>query len=109
MHGEESFQIVSLKLEHTCVRKFDFGSLTDYKWIAKHFGDKIRKNPEIKLGDIANLVKKKYNCTVTPNQCRAAKPFALTEYEKTLEEHYALIRCHTPKIGSSGSIHVAGV
>ena len=94
MNNEQSFQVISLKPEHTCVRNFEFGSLIDYKWLAKHFGDKIRKNPEIKLRDIADLVKKKYNCTVTANQCRAAKTLALTEYEKTLEEHYALIRSY---------------
>ena len=62
--------------------------------IAKHSGDKIRKNPEIKLKHIGDLVKKKYNCDVTPDQCRAAKNWTLTEYEKTLDEHYALIRSY---------------
>ncbi|GKA88094.1 multidrug resistance-associated protein 5 [Tanacetum coccineum] len=54
----------------------------------------IWKNPEIKLCDIADLVMKKYKCTITPNQCRSAKIWALSEYEKTREEHYRLLRSY---------------
>ncbi|GKE45527.1 multidrug resistance-associated protein 5, partial [Tanacetum coccineum] len=66
--------IKSLKPEHNCVRNFKFGSIVDYKWIGRHFGDKIRKNPEIKLCDIADL--------------------AMSEYEKTRKEHYRLLRSY---------------
>ncbi|GKA51904.1 hypothetical protein Tco_0745100 [Tanacetum coccineum] len=54
----------------------------------------FRKNPKIKLCDIADLVMKKYKCTITPNQCRSAKIWALSEYEKTREEHYRLLRSY---------------
>nr|GEV29077.1 multidrug resistance-associated protein 5 [Tanacetum cinerariifolium] len=54
----------------------------------------FRKNPEIKLCDIADLVMKKYKCTITPNRCRSAKIWALTEYEKTRKEHYRLLRSY---------------
>ena len=73
LNSENTFQIKSLKPEHTCVRNFKYGSLVDYKWIGRHFGDKIRKNPDIKLVDIAELVMKKYKCTVSLNQCRGSK------------------------------------
>ena len=94
MTAERTFQVLSLKSEHTCVRNFEYGSLVDYKWIGKKFGDKIRKNPDIKLVDIADLVMKKYKCTVSLNQCRSAKKYALSEYEKTIEEHYSLLRAY---------------
>ena len=42
--------------EPTCVRDFKYGKLVNYKWFGKHFGTKIKLNPEIKLHEIANLV-----------------------------------------------------
>ncbi|GKC71413.1 multidrug resistance-associated protein 5 [Tanacetum coccineum] len=80
--------------EHTCVRNFNFGALVNYKWIAKIFGDKIRANPDIRLCDIADLVTKKYKCKVSPNQCTNAKKYALTEYEKSIGEHYSMLRSY---------------
>ncbi|GKD94735.1 multidrug resistance-associated protein 5 [Tanacetum coccineum] len=80
--------------EHTCVRNFNFGSLINYKWIAKVFGEKIRANPYIRLCDVADLVMKKYKCKVSPNQCTNAKKYALIEYEKTFGEHYAMLRSY---------------
>ncbi|GKA47951.1 pentatricopeptide repeat-containing protein [Tanacetum coccineum] len=91
---EKTFQCISLEDGHTCVRNFNYGSLVNYKWIAKIFDDKIRANPYIKLCDIADLVMKRYKCKVTPNQCTNAKKYALTEYEKTVVEHYAMLRSY---------------
>ena len=47
MTNENSFQVISLIDEHTCVRHFKYGTLVNYKWIGKHFGTKIRLHPEI--------------------------------------------------------------
>ncbi|GJZ11457.1 zinc finger, CCHC-type containing protein [Tanacetum coccineum] len=58
----------------------------------KIFGDKIRANPEIRLCDIADLVMKKYKCKVSLNQCTNAEKYALTEYEKSIGEHYSMLR-----------------
>ncbi|GKE14095.1 hypothetical protein Tco_1421672 [Tanacetum coccineum] len=49
---------------------------------------------KLKLGDITDLVMKKYKCKVSPNQCTNAKKYALTEYEKTVGEHYAMLRSY---------------
>ncbi|GJS95969.1 hypothetical protein Tco_0802937, partial [Tanacetum coccineum] len=58
MTTEASFQVISLNDELTCVRNFKYGTLINYRWIGKHFGPKIRKNPEIKLHEIGDLVDK---------------------------------------------------
>ena len=79
MTNKNSVQVISLKDEHSCVRQFKYGTLVNFKWIGKHFGSKIRQNPDIKLHQIADLVLKKYKCIVTPNQCRNAKRWALNE------------------------------
>ncbi|GJW78134.1 pentatricopeptide repeat-containing protein [Tanacetum coccineum] len=98
MLTESSFQVISLNEEHTCVRDFKYGNLVTYKWIAKHFGHKIRQNPAIKLHEIADLVLKKYKCIVSPCQCRYAKTKALNEGENTIQEHYGMIRSYGKEI-----------
>ncbi|KAJ9548999.1 hypothetical protein OSB04_021542 [Centaurea solstitialis] len=94
MKKEQSFQVISLKDEHSCSRNFRFGNLINYKWIGSKFGHRIRCNPEIKLIEIAELVLKKYKCQVTPSICSRARTWALNEYEKSLEEHYGLLRSY---------------
>ncbi|KAJ9547292.1 hypothetical protein OSB04_019835 [Centaurea solstitialis] len=79
--------------EHTCSRNL-YGSLINYKWIGSKFGHRIRCNPDIKLVEIAELVLKKYKCQVTPSICSRARSWALNEYEKSLEEHYGLLRSY---------------
>ncbi|GKB43840.1 hypothetical protein Tco_0888782, partial [Tanacetum coccineum] len=94
MNDEKTFQCISLVDEHKCFRNFNFGALVNYKWIAKIFSDKFRANPDIRLCDIADLVMKKYKCKVSPTQCTNAKKYALTEYEKTIGEHYSMLRSY---------------
>nr|GEV38724.1 multidrug resistance-associated protein 5 [Tanacetum cinerariifolium] len=94
MNDEKTFQCISLVDEHPCVRNFNFCALVNYKWIAKIFGDKIRANQDIRLCDIANLVMKNNKCKVGPTQCTNAKKYALTEYEKTIGEHYSMLKSY---------------
>nr|XP_043623662.1 uncharacterized protein LOC122595376 [Erigeron canadensis] len=94
LNNEKSFQIMSLVDEHTCARNFKYGSLVNYKWIGKHFAERIRSQPEIRLCEIQNLVMKKYKCTISSHQARRARTYALTEYEKTLEEHYGMLNSY---------------
>ncbi|GJS94129.1 multidrug resistance-associated protein 5 [Tanacetum coccineum] len=91
---EKTFQCISLNDEHTCVKDFNFGALVNYKWIAKLFSDKIKANQDIRLCAIADLVMKKYKCKVNLNQCTNAKKYALTEYEKSIDEHYSMLRSY---------------
>nr|GEZ34968.1 hypothetical protein [Tanacetum cinerariifolium] len=99
------------KDEHTCVTNFNFGALVNYKWIAKIFGDNIMANPNIKLCDIADLVMKKYKCKVSLNKCVNAKRYALTEYEKSIGEHYGMLRSYGKAIldSNTGSTVKLGV
>ncbi|KAJ9551842.1 hypothetical protein OSB04_015887 [Centaurea solstitialis] len=94
MKKEASFQVISLNDVHTCARCFKYGSLINYKWIGKEFGSRIRMNPDIKLIEIADLVMKKYKCMLTPSQCRRAKMWAINVYEKSIVEHYGLLRAY---------------
>ncbi|GKC93410.1 hypothetical protein Tco_1158852 [Tanacetum coccineum] len=110
MTDEKTFQCISFVDEHTCVRNFNFGALVNNKWIAKIFSDKIRANPD-RLCDMADLVMKNYKCKVSLNQCTNAKKYALTEYEKSIGEHYSMLRSYGKAILDSnpGSIVNLGV
>ncbi|GJU49426.1 pentatricopeptide repeat-containing protein [Tanacetum coccineum] len=94
MKEETSFQVISMMDVHTCVRNFYYGRLVNYKWIGKHYGDKIRLNPKIKLHEIADMVMKKYSCIISPNQCRSAKTWAINERESAIEDHYGMVRSY---------------
>nr|GEV58616.1 hypothetical protein [Tanacetum cinerariifolium] len=75
-------------LEDSKEKNISYGRLISYKWLGRHFGDKIRMNPQITLDKIACLVKKKYKCIVSKTQCRDAKKFDLNEGEVTIQDHY---------------------
>ncbi|XP_071731309.1 uncharacterized protein [Rutidosis leptorrhynchoides] len=79
MKNEDSFQVISLVDEHSCGRNFRFGSLINYKWIGRQFGEKIRSNPNI----------------------RKAKDWALHKYEKTLAEHYGMLKSYGDELLNS--------
>nr|XP_043616053.1 uncharacterized protein LOC122587969 [Erigeron canadensis] len=92
MTTERSFQVKKLTEEHTRVRNFKYGTLINYKWIGRHFADRIRQQPDIKCSLLQELVMKKYKCFVTQQRVKRARLWALNEYERSLEEHYAMLR-----------------
>ncbi|KAJ9543410.1 hypothetical protein OSB04_023117 [Centaurea solstitialis] len=94
MKKERSFQVISMDDVHTCSRNFKYGSLVNYKWIGKEFGQRIRLNPDIRPIEHVDLVMKKYKCQVSLHQCSNAKHWAMNVYEKSLDEHYAMIRSY---------------
>nr|GEW65080.1 hypothetical protein [Tanacetum cinerariifolium] len=111
MQNEVSYQVVSLIDDHCCVRNFNYGRLISSKWLGRHFGDKIRMNPQITLDKIARLVKNKYKCIVSKNQCRNAKKFDLNEGEVTIQDHYDFLRSYAKALADSneGSTIKVGV
>ncbi|GKB16382.1 pentatricopeptide repeat-containing protein, partial [Tanacetum coccineum] len=101
MKTEDSYQVVSLIDDHCCVRNFNYGRLISYKWLGRHFGDKIRMNPQITLDEIARLVKRKYKCIVSRTQCRNDKNFTLNEGEVTIQDHYGYLRSYAKALADS--------
>ncbi|KAL4557968.1 hypothetical protein LXL04_036164 [Taraxacum kok-saghyz] len=91
MKEERTFQIKSLKKEHSCSRAFKLGSIVTYKWIGKQFVNEILERPKMSLRKMKAQVYKKFNINVSVGQCRNAKKFALTEIEGSLREHYGRI------------------
>ena len=107
-----TFQVISMVDEHTCVRDFNYGRLVTYKWLGKNFGDKIRMNPKITIAQIKDLVMKKYQCRVSSTQCLNAKKYALSAGEAAIQDHYGLLRSyakalHQSNVGSTVKIGVS--
>ncbi|GJT14878.1 hypothetical protein Tco_0873584 [Tanacetum coccineum] len=75
--------------------------LISYKWIGRHFEDKIRMNPQITLDQIVALVKKNYKCIVSRTQCRNAKNYALSEGDVTIQDHYCYLRSYAKALADS--------
>ncbi|GJZ25292.1 hypothetical protein Tco_0562751 [Tanacetum coccineum] len=79
------------------------------KDLRRHFGDKIRMNPQITLNQIARLVKKKYKCIVSRTQCRNAKNFALNEGEVTIQDHYSYLGSYAKALADSNDDSIVKV
>lgn len=111
LRGLSTFQVISLRDTHTCVRSFHYGKLVSYKWIARQFGDRIRMNPDITLMNLAELVQRKYKCYVSRAQCRNAKIHALNERDATIQDHYGLLRSYAKALvySNKGSTVKVGV
>ncbi|GKE08481.1 pentatricopeptide repeat-containing protein [Tanacetum coccineum] len=76
-----------------------------------HFRDKVKANEKITLHALEDLVMKKYSCIVTPNQCRRAKDYALSEGECSLHDHYGMLWFYAKAIldSNEGSTVKVGV
>ncbi|CAI9304035.1 unnamed protein product [Lactuca saligna] len=85
MKDEQTFQINSLREDHSCSRTFKLGSIVTYKWIGKQFVTDILESPKISLRKMKAMVSKLFNINVSVGQCRNAKRFALCEIEGVVD------------------------
>ncbi|GJY80672.1 calcium/proton exchanger, partial [Tanacetum coccineum] len=88
MGSENSFRIMSLKVEHRCARNYNLGSLVTYKWIAHQFAKEIIEDPFITLLKMKAAIWEKFLINVSLGQCKRAKQRALYNFEGGLIEHY---------------------
>nr|KAJ0220123.1 hypothetical protein LSAT_V11C200099760 [Lactuca sativa] len=88
MKDEQTFQIKSLREDHSCSRAFKLGSIVTYKWIGKQFVTDIMESPKMSLRKMKAMASKLFNINVSVGQCRNAKRFALCETEGDLKDHY---------------------
>ncbi|KAL4565604.1 hypothetical protein LXL04_029706 [Taraxacum kok-saghyz] len=72
MKEERTFQIKSLKKEHSCSRAFKLGSIVTYKWIGKQFVNEILERPRMSLRKMKAQVSKKFNINVSVGMQRYA-------------------------------------
>ncbi|CAI9285468.1 unnamed protein product [Lactuca saligna] len=98
MSSERSFQIKSLVDDHNCSRIFKLGSIVTYKWIGKHFKNKLLKNPKMSIRKMKAKVSTKFNLIFSVTQCRNARRYALDEIKGSLIEHYGKVWSYDEEI-----------
>lgn len=89
MGDEHSFQIKSLKSDHTCARNYKLGSIVTYKWIGSHYTKEMLHRQKLTIRQLRLEVIKKFGIDVSLSQCRRARQHAMSLIEGTLTEHYA--------------------
>ncbi|KAK1386315.1 hypothetical protein POM88_024050 [Heracleum sosnowskyi] len=75
IESTQSWQVKTITDDHNCVWSYQ-NRLVSVKWLADKYGDKIRKNPNWKLGEIQEEFKKELNrdamarrnCIIVPRQ-----------------------------------------
>ncbi|KAL4555506.1 hypothetical protein LXL04_038127 [Taraxacum kok-saghyz] len=101
MGRERSFKIKKLVEKHICVRSFDFGSIVNPDWLAKHYMKDFIVRPNLKVLEFKADVEKRFFCKVSKGQCRRAKIKAQTLIEGKISDHYARLWDHAHEIRKS--------
>ena len=101
MGRERSFQIKKLVEKHICVRSFDFGSIVNPDWLAKHYMKDFIVRPNLKVLEFKADVEKRFFCKVSKGQCRRAKIKAQTLIEGKISDHYARLWDYAHEIRKS--------
>ncbi|WOG99572.1 hypothetical protein DCAR_0518925 [Daucus carota subsp. sativus] len=87
----ESWQIRTLLDEHNCVWTYK-NKLVTVKYLVELFGDRIRKNPNWKLGEMQEEFKRVLKVDVCEAKCCRVRQQALSGVELVMKEHYAKLR-----------------
>ncbi|RYR48073.1 hypothetical protein Ahy_A07g034069 [Arachis hypogaea] len=90
IRGEETWQLRSMNLTHTCTQAHRVGILHS-KWLGKAFKKKVESNPKVKIRELVSKAQKKWNLTVTKSLATKTKQIALDQIQGTFREQYKRI------------------
>lgn len=88
---KDVWQLKSIVNEHNCVWNYK-NKLVTTKFLVEHFGDKIRRNPNWKIGEMQEEFKRVLKVDVCDAKCCRVRKEALSGVEEKMKEHYAKIR-----------------
>ena len=69
---EKSYQLRTLNLEHTCYRSYKNPWCT-FSYIGKKLMKKVRRQPNMKLKDIQDVVNEKFTLNITSRKASKAR------------------------------------
>ena len=72
MSREMTYQLKTLNLEHTCIRSYKNPRCTA-KFLSKKLMKKVRRQPDIRLKDIQDVVHEKYVVHISAGKASPAK------------------------------------
>ena len=91
IESNQTWQIKTLVDEHNCIWNYK-NRLVSVKWLADRYGDRIRKNPNWKLGEMQEDFKRDLKVDVGEWKCCRVRQRALRAVEDKMVEHYANVR-----------------
>ncbi|RYR00327.1 hypothetical protein Ahy_B07g088453 isoform A [Arachis hypogaea] len=90
IRGEETWQLCSMNLTHTCTQAHRVGILHS-KWLGNAFKKKVESNPKVKIRELVTKAQKKWNLTVTKSLATKIKHIALDQIQGIFREQYKRI------------------
>lgn len=87
----DGWQIKTVVNEHNCVWNYK-NKLVTVKYLVDTYGDRIRKNPNWKLGEMQDEFKRVLKVDVCEAKCCRVRQKALSAVEEKMKEHYANMR-----------------
>ncbi|RYQ95415.1 hypothetical protein Ahy_B08g090689 [Arachis hypogaea] len=97
MSEEETWQLRSMNLKHTCGQSHRVGILHT-GWLSKAFRKKVESNPKVKIKDLVNKAQRKWNLTVTTSMVARSKQAALDEIQGAYRKQYKRIADYCSKL-----------
>ncbi|XP_074363780.1 uncharacterized protein LOC141704441 [Apium graveolens] len=88
---KDVWHLKSIIDEHNCVWNYK-NKLVTTKYLVDLYGDKIRKNPNWKIGEMQEEFKRVLKVDVCDSKCSKVRKQALCDIEEKMKEHYAKIR-----------------
>lgn len=88
---KDVWQLKSIIDEHNCVWNYK-NKLVTTKYLVDLYGDKIRKNPNWKIGEMQEEFKRVLKVDVCDSKCSRVRKLALCGIEEKMKEHYAKMR-----------------
>ncbi|RYR59609.1 hypothetical protein Ahy_A05g025506 [Arachis hypogaea] len=90
MSEEETWQLRSMNLKHTCGQSHSVGILHT-GWLSKVFRKKVEGNPKVKIKDLVNKARRKWNLTVTTSMAARSRQATLDEIQGAYRKQYKRI------------------
>ncbi|RYQ83741.1 hypothetical protein Ahy_B10g102553 [Arachis hypogaea] len=94
IRGEETWQLRSMNLTHTCTQAHRIGILHS-KWLGTAFKKKVESNPKVKIRELVSKAQKKWNLTVTKSLATKTKQIALDQIQGADEGKSRILSSHT--------------
>ncbi|XP_062177170.1 uncharacterized protein LOC133882086 [Alnus glutinosa] len=104
MSDEQSFEVRSLRLKHSCNRVYK-SSIVNSRWISDKLFDKFKIQPDMPLKVIQDEVKRRWNIEVTRSQMYKGRRRAGNQIFGNLGEQYSRLwdYCETLRQTNKGS------
>ncbi|XP_074330150.1 uncharacterized protein LOC141667524 [Apium graveolens] len=105
----ENVQIKTLVDNHCCTKPYT-NKHAIVKYLTEKYGDRIRKDPQWKIKDMIEVIKKEMEIEVTRIKCIRVRKAALEGVYDSLKEHYARVRdfaSEVLKVNSKNTIKIS--